>query len=460
MTLNEKYAKEIMDAFQAAKGKGYCFCIAPISPYSLVAQTAISICKKDENRKILIITNYYDISKKIKNEINRLAPDNNYNISYTSSTYVNPKYNYNYDCTISVGINGEENDDLERLRKIDSCSKFTLYIFTINTLPNEINLFLTKHSKFLKTTITPSEARMDYLYSPVKEWRYGVELSESDREEYDKANTYIADCISIFGNMDNIEKCARGDKLLNISASEFRYNFAKENGWSEHLNMNSDYDRSIDVIYNPNALNERANNFYNIAAKRKEIAIKNDAKLIEIGNIVKEHKDKKICIVSKYGETALAIANYLNTDDFKELGIKCGQYHDCIPETYAVDNCGNILLRKSGKDKGKPVILKTQASSSQYEKLYNLDLINVLSMKFAVNNKLKIDFDLIIFTDCITANILDFKTRFANSFCNSSPNIVYRIYSNNTIEEKSLENGHKLNNVQIMSHIEENFIFD
>lgn len=460
MTPNEKYAKEIMSAFQTAKGKGYCFCINPILPYKLVAQTAIGISSKDESRKILIVTPYYDVTNKIKGELIKIDDKEHTNISYLTKLYVNPKYNYNYDCTIVVGINGEDSIDLELLRKLDSCSKFTLFIFTINSLPNDINLFLTKHSNFLKTTVTPNEARMAYLYSPVEEWRCGVELSETDREEYDKANQYIADCISIFGDLKTIEKCARGDKLLNISASEFRYNFAIENGWNEHLNMNSDYEKSIDEIYNPNTLNEKANTFYTITHKRKEIAINNDNKLIEIGKIVRENYDKKICIVSKSGEMALAIANYLNGEEFAELNIKCGQYHDCIPETYGIDDEGNILIRKSGKDKGKPVILKSQASSTQYERLYNFDIINIMSIKFASNVKLKISFDLIIFTDCLTANIIDFKSRFINSYCNSLPNKVYRLYSTNTIEEKSLNSENIMSNVQIMSHIEEKFIFD
>ena len=258
--------------------------------------------------------------------------------------------------------------------------------------------------------------------------------------------------------MSNIEKCARGDNLLNISASEFRYNFANENGWNEHLDMKSDYDRSIDEIYNPNALNERANTFYTIVRNRKDMAIKNDNKLQIIANIVTENANKKICIVSKSGETALAIANYLNQEEYQKLGIRCGQYHDCIPDTYATDSDGNIMLRKSGKDKGNPIILKSQASSTQYERLFNMGLINVLSIKFATNTKLKIAFDLIIFADSLTANIGQFKSRFANSYCTTIPNQVYRIYTINSIEERDINKENIPNNVQIMTQMAENYI--
>ena len=458
MTPIEKYNNEIMNGFQQAKGKGYCFCINPITPYKLVALTAINVCNKDKERTCFIVTPYYDVSNKIKFEIEKAAPNNDFKINFTGKQYINPKFNYNYDCIITIGINGDEKDDVEKLRKLNSCSKFTLFVFTESSLSAEINEFLVRHSSFIKTSVTPNEARVAYLNCPVEEWRYGVPFSEIEQEEYDKATKYINDCITIFGGLSNIEKCARGDNLLNISASEFRYNFANENGWNEHLDMKSDYDRSIDEIYNPNTLNERANTFYTIIRNRKDMAIKNDNKLQIIANIVAENSNKKICIVSKSGETALAIANYLNQEEYQKLGIRCGQYHDCIPDTYATDSDGNIMLRKSGKDKGNPIILKSQASSTQYERLFNMGLINVLSIKFATNTKLKIAFDLIIFADSLTANIGQFKSRFANSYCTTIPNQVYRIYTINSIEERDINKENIPNNVQIMTQMAENYI--
>ena len=256
MTPIEKYNNDIMIAFQQAKGKGYCFCINPITPYKLVASIVNAIYNKDKERSCFIVTPYYDITKKIKDELKHIIGENDYKINFTGKQYINPKFNYNYDCTIIVGLNGEDKTDIDKIRKLDNCSKFTLIIFTESALPAEINKYLLKHISFLKTTVTPNEARAAYFYSPVEEWRYGVPFSPSDQEEYDKANKFITESITIFGGLDNIEKCSRGDKLLNISAGEFRYIFAQENGWNEHLDMKSDYDRSIDEIYNPNSLNE------------------------------------------------------------------------------------------------------------------------------------------------------------------------------------------------------------
>ena len=59
--------------------------------------------------------------------------------------------------------------------------------------------------------------RHDNIYSPVEEHRYGVELSDDDRELYNKYTDYITTCISIFGELSNIEKCKKGDdKWLTI----------------------------------------------------------------------------------------------------------------------------------------------------------------------------------------------------------------------------------------------------
>lgn len=458
MTPIEKYNAEIKAAFQQAKGKGHCFCINPITPYKLVATIAVAICNRDSQRSCFIVTPYYDVTNKIKFEIEKLAPNNEFKINFTGKQYINPKFNYNYDCTICVGINGDEKDDVDKLRKLYNCSRFTLAILTESSLPAEMNEFLLRHSCFLKTTVTPNEAKVAYLNSPVNEWRIGVPFSDVEQQEYDKANQFITESITIFGSLPNIEKCARGDNLLNISASEFRYQFAYENHWHERLDMKSDYDRSIDEYYNPNALNERANAFYTITHKRKEMAIRNDNKLKAIADIVINNVDKKICIVSKSGETALAIANYLNQDEYQSLGIKCGQYHDCIPDSYATDSEGNIMLHKSGKNKGTPIVLKSQAASTQYERLFNSGIINVLSIKFATNTKLKIAFDLIIFADVLTANISQFKSRFANSYCTTNPNEVYRIYTANSIEERDMNRENVNNNVQIMTQTSENYI--
>lgn len=114
-----------------------------------------------------------------------------------------------------------------------------------------------------------------------------------------------------FGDLKTIEKCKYGDEVLNISATEFRNNIAKQNGWRHDLDTNIAFYKQIDDIYNPNILEEKARNFYSIAKLRRDLCTDNVDKLSVINDICNANKDKKILIVSKRGEFAAQITKFL-----------------------------------------------------------------------------------------------------------------------------------------------------
>ena len=295
--------------------------------------------------------------------------------------------------------------------------------------------------------------RKDNIYSPVEEHRYGVELNNEDKELYDKYNEYIDSSIKILGSLDNIEKCKYGDVKLNISNTEFRYNLAIENGWRSDLDTSIPYMRQIDDNYNPNVLYERACNFYNIAKQRKDLVTDNIAKLEIIKNICENNKDKQILIISKRGEFAAEITKYIN----KHLGNICGDYHDCIDDAIAIDDFGCPILIKSGENKGKPKIIRSQAQSTLNEQRFNDGSINILSIKNSSNTKLKIACDLVILTTPLMDNIIDIKTRFANIKFNGEITNVYKIYCIGTIEYDTMAKENILPIIKVMDETE-NFV--
>ena len=211
--------------------------------------------------------------------------------------------------------------------------------------------------------------------------------------------------------------------------------------------------KQIDDIYNPNILFERACTFYTIAKQRRDLVCDNEAKLEVIRDICLNNKDKKILIISNRGEYAAKITKYLN----ECLDLNCGDYHDCIEDTIAVDEMGIPILVKSGVNKGKPRVIGSQAQSSLNEKRFNDGLLNILSIKSASNVKLKIACDIVIFTSSLCDSIINVKTRFTNVSFNNIPTIIYRIYCNSTIENDKLNKEKECSTIKVINDTE-NFI--
>ena len=422
---------KIINGFQHNKGKSSVYCFSK----SLVSDIVLAIVKKFANkhkfRTIFICVDCYNTRVSIKKILdeNNINKDNKYNIRVLTAEYIQDRYYYNNTLTILVGVN----DNYKLIKKLSDESKFTLCILTENIMKTE---FITKVRDFLPFIDTPDYTTIERrasIYSPVEEHRIGVELSTKDTEQYNKYNKFITNAISIFSTLDNIEKCKYGDKVLNISASEFRTTLAKENGWNEHLDTKISFMKQIDDNFNPNVLEETANNFYNITRYRQELVSDNEAKLEVIKELCITNKDKRILIISKRGKYAAKITKYLNDN-----GVECLDYHDSIENRVLTDDYGNVIVYKSGANKGMPLIAGSQLQSSLNEQRFNNGMVNVLSIKFASNTKLKTACDIAILTTPLYDNIIDIKQRFNDIVFNGDITKIYVLYCINTIENEKL----------------------
>ena len=452
ITANEKFIKEAMNGFQTNRGKGSLYCIRPFSPYSLITECVASFSNKHIDKTILIVVDEYSKRVKIIDTINELYPNNNFNYKILNANYINSKFHYVYDYTIIVG----NITDFRIINKLNSESKFTLLLMTEH-INNQI--LIAKIRDILPNItvyVNRDDIQMELIYSPVEEYWYGIDLSDEDKIQYDKCTEFINNTVAIFGNLDNIQCAKNGNQKLDISASKFRYDLAKQNGWSEELDMKVEYNKMIDNNYNPNVLFEKACAFFNVSAERRNILFNNKNKLNGIYNICLKNIDKKILIVSKNGEFAAAITNYINTMMGKYV---CGDFHNHIEDMLAVDPHGKPILVRCGKDKGKPKIIKSCAISSLNERKFNNGEINILSAKVSSNAKLAINVDIVIFTDGISSDIIEVKSRFTNSTFNV-PTIAHRLFSNDTIEQKKLLEKTQPANIKIYNTNEKNAIFD
>lgn len=453
MNNEQKLIVQLIDGFKAQKGKASCYAYKPLKPENIIATFINLHRQKCQDTTIFIVTRDYEERLKIKEilENHGLA----HNVTILTNTYIKTNYNYRYTFTFIIG----QNKDYWVIKHLSEQSKFTFNILTDYNSNGVFNDWISKNLPIIKTNINTNDLVKDRLNYPVEERHIGVELSDDDKKQSDKYDDYIKTSMTIFGSFENADKCRIGDNILNISAGEFRYQLAKENGWSETLDTTIEFNKNIDDIYNPNALFERANVLYNIIRERSNLVTDNNAKLEKIIEIINNNPNKQILIVSKRGEFANTIANYIN----ENTEYLCGEYHDCIPEQYLKDENGEYITYKTGENKGKRKLFKSKALSTMCLDRFNssdkTQKINLLSIKNSSDVKLKTAIDLVIFTSSLCLSINEFIERYSDIEFISNPLNTFVIYCNNTIEDTKLHNRQLTRNITLIEE-EKNFTID
>lgn len=322
------------------KGHGTIHCLRPMQYTNMILVVLKRMLAKNEDLKVFICVDGYDTRRAIVDALNS-ENINQDHITILSETYINAKYTYVYDLVIFVGL---EKYSLY-VNVVGVKSKFHLFIITKNVVNAEQLNELYKHYPPVNIELSSNDINAVNLSSPVEECRMGCLLELGDKEEYDKYTDFITQCFNIFGDFDNIQRARSGDIKLGISATDFRNQLAIENGWSSELDMTIGFNRQIDECYNPNILLDKATTCYEIIRKRSNLLTDNDVKLSVILDIVKDNSDKQILIISKRGEFAARVTEYL-----EENGIAAGDYHDSIEPKLLVDDNGVPVLYKSGSN--------------------------------------------------------------------------------------------------------------
>ena len=272
---------------------------------------------------------------------------------------------------------------------------------------------------------------------PVKESLVGLTIvpdSELDKE-MNYYNREISTALAIFGNFDNIKYARLGNSDTNCSSMMICDAIARTNGWDNHLDMSSEFNRDIDKLYSPAAIKERADSIYNIIRERSTKLASSKDKLSNILDIVNNNSDKNILIINKYGEFANLVTDYLNDKFGKRI---CANCHDKVDNIPAVDDYGNPILIKSGPKKGQPKLLGVIAQKKLAQKLMNTHKINVISCGASPDKSLDVDIDLVIITSPLCDTIESYfyrlsKVRFSNEV------LLYTLFYKGTLEEKKLE---------------------
>ena len=332
-------------------------------------------------------------------------------------------------------IYNPESFDLGLRLWLDGC-KFKLVILNKILDNQEDRLYLNKICPLLDEF---KQNEIDELRTtrPVEEMWVGVDIP-NDSENYKLLEYYnkeITTTLNIFGCLDSIKFARVGNSLTNESAMQFCTKIAEENGWTDSLDMSTEYNQMIDEVYNPNSLNDRAKRFYDIVRERSHIMTDFDGKLDKIYEICKEHEDEKILVISKRGEFAAKITTYLNN---MFDNIVCGDYHNKVENVILRNPDGSPVLVKSGVNKGKPKEIGYKAQMTLNQSKFNNGEINILSTSNTPDKSLNIDVDVIIITSPLCEDIKSYLYRLTKINYRGDTIKLYTLFCKSTMEHKQL----------------------
>ncbi len=456
MTINNKlkFINTIINGFQNYKGKASCYCYNN----DVITELVYSIVNKYRNKTpentILIVTENYNQRIEIRNIL--ITNQCYHNIHILTSNFVNEKNKYNYSFCIIIGVN----DNINKIISLVDNSKFTLLILTKNIMNNDFITSVRTILPDINTNGLANAISTNRISHPVEERRIRVAIPDYIKIKYDEYTKYINNAISIFGNIDNIIKCRKGDTNTNKSATEYCNYIAKENGWNMNLDTNIEFMKEIDDLYNPIQIAEKAEYFFNISRERRNLVFNNEFKLSHIKEICDKHKDDKVIIVSKSDEFASAITSYINSFAESPNNPICLNYHDKLDKIPAVNDNGEPIKIKSGINKGDIKWIGAAAQNTLAEKRFNDGRINVLSIKETSSNKLKCTCTVVIFTSSMCNNITQIRERFTNITFNGTPLITYKLYTENTIEENNIDKNIAKGITSIVTEENNEIIFD
>ena len=300
--------------------------------------------------------------------------------------------------------------------------------------------------------------------TPVEEMWIDVTIPEDSEswKLYQHYSKYLETTLNIFGSFDKINEARIGNTSLNISSTEICNQIASDNGWNDHLDMNYEYNRAIDDMYNPNALKERASKMYDYIRSRGNLVADYERKLEKILELVRTHSGEKILIINKRGEFANKVTEYLNNNSESDI---CGNCHNKVDDIEAVDRYENPIFIKSGKEKGKRKIMGWKAQMTLNQDKYNDNQIQCLSLANSPDKSLCVYVDVVIITSPLCEDIEAYLYRLSNVSFNPEKIKLFSIFCKNTIEQqklfnKSVQQSHMIvNKSEFTDNVENKFDF-
>lgn len=435
------------------KGKGCVHCIRPLD-YSVIICKIITLMRnKNPTLKVFIAVKNWEVRTKIFDRFKNENIDKE-GINCVTETYLKARYTYSYDVCFIVGFD----EITSEVYNLFVHSKFKLMILTDEIIDAAKLSKLYERIKPINNPIDSNSLNAYRLSTPVEEYQVAVDFDNAENIRlYKEYSEYITQVLQVFGDFNTIGYARKGSPD-GRSSEEVLNDIARYNGWSTEMDMTNPFSKQIDECYNPIQLREKANTCYDIIRKRGLLVSDNAAKLKSIASIIRDewndNPNIRFIIISKRGEFAAEVTNYLN----EVFGEVCGDYHDKIEPRAAIDDNGVPIVYKSGTKKGQPVIAKSQAIGSRNLAYYDSGRLRVLSLKNSSNSAISTSFDVMIITSSLCDTIDEIRYRFNHLNVDGNKLKVYKLFMNETIEEKALEKE-KVSPNHLINQAKKNFVF-
>ena len=415
------------------KGRGVIHCVKPMDFTDIICRIISQMRNKNPTIKIFIVVEVWEQRVKLFDKFKSCNIDLEH-ISCVTTSYANTRHTFRYDIGFIIG-NKEWNGVCTSLSW--RC-KFLLMLLTDTIIDAEKLAEIYKYIPVINNPLSSEQINNYRLSLPVEEHQIAVDFANiNNLQDYNKYSEYITQILQIFGDFNTIAYARRGAPD-GRSAEQVLNEIAKYNGWSSTMDMTNPFSKQIDECYNPIVLGEKAHTCYDIMRKRGVLVSDNDAKLKTIADIIKDEQeinpDVKIIVISKRGEFASTITNYIN-ETFGEI---CGDYHDKIEPKVMLDDNGVPIVYKSGSRKGQVRIAHSQAMASRNLEFYNRGRLRILSLKNASDSAISVSFNVMIITSSLCDTIDEIRYRFNHLDVEDSKLKVYKLFMNETIEEKAL----------------------
>ena len=434
----ENFYEESIEKWRLNKGRGTMVLDKKTNPFPIVLGIIQRIYARAPTNTLIVVEDFKQRSKLIEYLTTTDDEDNNKEVKdylakkticiFTSDFMKTYKFR-SFNLCITIGNDSVTPIVIEFLK----LSKFRLTILNDFIKDTDLRLKLYDVNGILEG-FDRSEVNALRLSTPVEEIQIPVDItSESVLAELEKCDKYITQSINIFGSFDIMNQCRLGNSMTNISAEQICNRIAQENGWSESMDMSVPINIQVDEMFNPSNLRERARVTYDVIRKRSNILSDYEGKLIEVVSLIREHKNEKFIVISKRGEFATKVTEYIN----EYTTSKCGDYHEKLDNIPAIDIHGNPVFYKTGVNAGKRKMMGAQAQKTMNELKFNTDAINVLSLSKAPDKSLNISVSNVIITSPMCDTIEQYIYRLNDVNFGTKINL-YSLYIKNSMEQKML----------------------
>lgn len=256
-----------------------------------------------------------------------------------------------------------------------------------------------------------------------------LEQEQVDLERYDQS---VKDCVSVCGTFDNIKAVRHGDIHTNRSAMQVACDIAAENGWSANLDMSIPFNRDIDKFYNPNAIQDIAETFFNHTRERNNLIARGLNKIVLINNILTANPDKQFLIISNDWQFAKNIVSHCENDS--KLKNKVYPFYAQQESVYGVDEHGNDIVYKSGAKKGQRKTIGVKGQHDYTMELLSNGKIQAISATSTLPAYTNIKVDAIIYTSPFCEDLTVLRNRTTEFKFKSSPVVIFKLYNISTKE--------------------------